>query len=161
MAGHSHTKNSHHKSSRNPYVRLAMMLLVSFVAMYGLMYAMVNVLGNVLPNVNQLYMAGLMTGAMGLIEIAVMWHMYPKKAINITVIIISVAVLFACWFGIRLQWGVNDQEFLRSMIPHHGGAVLMCEQAAIRDTDIQQLCAGIIEGQQAEIDWMKQKLESL
>jgi len=47
---------------------------------------------------------------------------------------------------------------LRSMIPHHAGAILMCEQAPIRDAEIRKLCETIISGQQAEIDQMKRKL---
>lgn len=38
---------------------------LSFAAMYGLMYAMLDRLDNVYPNLNQLYMAGLMTACRG------------------------------------------------------------------------------------------------
>jgi uncharacterized protein (DUF305 family) len=44
------------------------------------------------------------------------------------------------------------------MIPHHGGAILMCEEAQIQDPEIKQLCKNIISGQQAEINQMKAKL---
>ncbi|MCK5910079.1 MAG: DUF305 domain-containing protein, partial [Caulobacter sp.] len=49
-------------------------------------------------------------------------------------------------------------EFLRSMIPHHSGAILMCGKAPIRDPEIRTLCAGIIEGQKKEIDQMSTML---
>lgn len=55
----SHTKEpergkpSDMKQGTNHYVRLAMMMAASFVAMYVLMYAMVNVAGNAVPNVNR------------------------------------------------------------------------------------------------------------
>lgn len=45
--------------------------------------------------------------------------------------------------------------------PHHGGAILMCEQAAITDPKIRTLCASIISSQQAEIDRMKGMLRRL
>jgi uncharacterized protein (DUF305 family) len=41
------------------------------------------------------------------------------------------------------------------MIPHHSGAVLMCERARLRDAEIVELCAKIIQSQQQEIDQMK------
>jgi uncharacterized protein (DUF305 family) len=65
------------------------------------------------------------------------------------------------FFLIRQQGAVTDKQFLRSMIPHHAGAILMCEQASIQDAEIQELCKTIISSQQQEIDQMKAKLEEL
>ena len=50
---------------------------------------------------------------------------------------------------------MGDRQFLRSMIPHHSGAVLMCREASIDDPKIRQLCEGIIASQTSEIDQMK------
>ena len=44
-----------------PYRSLVLMAVLSFASMYVLMYVMVNSAANVYANVNQLYMAGLMT----------------------------------------------------------------------------------------------------
>lgn len=41
------------------------------------------------------------------------------------------------------------------MIPHHSGAILMCEQASLSDAEILKLCGQIIRSQTAEIDQMK------
>ena len=54
---------------------------------------------------------------------------------------------------------VGNDEFLRSMIPHHSGAVLMCEQASLTDPEIIALCNGIVRGQQEEIAQMQALLE--
>lgn len=62
---------------------------------------------------------------------------------------------------IRRQTAVDDQQFLKSMIPHHASAILMCREAAIEDPDIRDLCGRIVSGQQAEIDEMKAKLAEL
>src|SRR5437667_11142822 len=43
------------------YVHLATMTALSFISLYILMYAMVNRFANVYSNLNQFYMAGLMT----------------------------------------------------------------------------------------------------
>jgi uncharacterized protein (DUF305 family) len=56
---------------------------------------------------------------------------------------------------------VSDKQFLRSMIPHHAGAILMCEQAPIEDAEIKALCKNIVSSQQSEIDQMKAKLSAL
>jgi uncharacterized protein (DUF305 family) len=47
------------------------------------------------------------------------------------------------------------------MIPHHAGAILMCEQAKVKDPEIIELCKGIIINQQSEINQMKSKLKEL
>jgi uncharacterized protein (DUF305 family) len=62
---------------------------------------------------------------------------------------------------IRQQTAISDRQFLLSMIPHHAGAILMCERASIRDADIRRLCQSVVSGQQAGIDQMKAKLHEL
>jgi uncharacterized protein (DUF305 family) len=59
---------------------------------------------------------------------------------------------------IRTQAAISDPQFLRSMIPHHAGAVLMCEQATLEDPDLKKLCEDIISSQKREIAIMKEKL---
>jgi hypothetical protein len=148
----------HHEHS---YRKLGLMALLSFVAMYGLMYAMVNSFSNVFPNYNQFYMAGLMASPMVLIELWLMRMMYPNKKLNAWLIGLSVVLAVLFWVGIRQQVAINDEQFLKSMIPHHAGAILMCNEANIKDPEIQALCKNILSGQQKEIDFMKAKLETL
>ncbi len=155
----------HHASNTNGhshhYRKLVTMALLSFIAMYILMYAMVNSLSNVFMNVNQFYMAGLMTSPMVIIEIVVMWSMYSNKKFNIIVLAVSAALLILFYVMIRQQTAVGDKQFLRSMIPHHAGAILMCEEAEITDPEIKKLCEQIRVSQQAEIDQMKARLTEL
>ena len=143
------------------YKRLILMTILSFIAMYILMYSMVDTFTNALPNVNQFYMAGLMTMPMIMIEIAVMSSMYMNKKINVAIIGASVIALIAFFLFIRQQTGVSDRQFLRSMIPHHAGAILMCEGADIHDPELKELCKAIRASQQQEIDQMKAKLKEI
>ncbi len=143
------------------YIHLAAMAVLSFIAMYVLMYAMVNAFGNVYASFNQFYMAGLMTAPMVIIELLVMRMMYPRKGLNLAIILGSVLLLVLFWVAIRHQTSIGDRQFLRSMIPHHAGAILMCEQAEIEDLEIRELCRNIMAGQQSEIDWMAAKLDGL
>lgn len=145
----------------NHYRRFAVMLVVSFIAMYGLMYAMVATFAEVIPNVNQFYMAGLMTAAMAIIELLVMGFMYARKRLNIGILAVGIIALVFCFVGIRQQLAIGDAEFLKSMIPHHSGAILMCQEANLEDQEIKELCERIITGQQEEIDWMQNKLDEL
>ena len=143
------------------YGRLALMFVLHLIAMYVLMYAMVDTFAHALPNHNQFYMAALMAAPMVILELLIMGSMYPSKKLNLGIIVIGVLVLAGSFFFIREQVAIGDEQFLRSMIPHHAGAILMCGKASIEDAQIQELCTNIMSGQQQEIDWMKQKLDSL
>lgn len=147
--------------SKNHYNRLIIMALLSFAAMYALMYAMVNSFSNVFPNFNQFYMAGLMTAPMVIFELALMGAMYQNKKLNLIIITASVIMLITFWTFIRQQTAISDKQFLKSMIPHHAGAILMCKEAPIKDEEIKELCRNIISSQQSEIDQMKAKLNAL
>jgi len=146
---------------REHYKKLMVMVVLSFMSMYMLMYAMVNTFANVIPNVNQFYMAGLMTIPMIFIEMALMGSMYMDKKLNTIIIGVSSILLIAFFVFIRQQSAVSDKQFLKSMIPHHASAILMCEKANLQDPEIKGLCQSIISGQQAEIDQMKAKLQEV
>lgn len=151
------TQTKHHQ----PYIRFAAMMVLSFIAMFVLMYAMVDVFANVYPNLNQFYMAGLMVAPMMTLELLLMGSMYPNNAANKAIVAGGVLLLALFWFAMRQQAVVGDRQFLKSMIPHHAGALLMCQQAPITDAEIKALCTSIISSQQSEIDQMKRILERL
>lgn len=156
---HKKMKMDHHNGKH--YTKLVYMIVLSYFAMYALMYAMVDVWDNVIPNVNQIYMATLMTASMIIIELAVMWSMYPNKKLNAGIIVAGFVLLFASYFGIRQQTAISDKQFLKSMIPHHAGAILMSEKAPSNDPEIKALQAKIIQSQREEIAVMKAKLREI
>jgi hypothetical protein len=145
----------------NMYGRLAAMAALSFIAMYILMYAMVDTFADVFPNINQFYIAGLMAAPMVIIELVLMGAMYQNRTANIAIMIVSVAALAGFFTLIRTQAAVGDHQFLKSMIPHHSGAVLMCQRADVRDVEVKRLCANIIQGQHAEITQMNTLIRKL
>jgi uncharacterized protein (DUF305 family) len=162
MSEQKHAQVNDHNMEMKPehhYRTLLIMAVLSFIAMYILMYAMVNVIGNVFNNINQVYMAGLMTAPMVVFEVILMSKMYTNKRLNALIIAGSLVLGLLFFLAIRQQAAINDQQFLRSMIPHHAGAILMCEHASISDPEIKQLCQTIISSQQAEIDQMKTILQ--
>ena len=95
------------------------------------------------------------------IELAVMSAMYPDRRFNVLAGAASLILMAAFLVLIRQQAAISGTQFLRSMIPHHAGAILMCRQAPIEDAEIKALCKTIIAGQQAEIDQMRTKLNQL
>src|SRR5688500_18019027 len=100
---HKGTKNQETKMDmhmnkevqKEHYNQLLIMAGLSFISMFILMYAMVDVFSNVFVNINQFYMAGLMTAPMILIEMAVMGAMYMDKKLNAIIIAVSSVLLIA------------------------------------------------------------------
>jgi hypothetical protein len=156
-----HEHSSHGKEEGKHYSKLAIMAVLSFICMYALMYSMVNRFDNVFLNVNQFYMAALMASPMIIIEVLLMRMMYKNKKLNATIIGISAIALVGFFLLIRKQTEVSDRQFLKSMIPHHSGAILMCQQADIQDPEVKKLCESIIASQQKEIEQMKTKLKEI
>ena len=157
-----HTTQQHSKESNSKmYKKLALMIVLSFISMYILMYSMVDIFANVIPNVNQFYMAALMTMPMLIIEIIVMGSMYLNRKWNIALLItggLAAILFFSC---IRQQTAVDDKQFLKSMIPHHAAAILMAQKASLQDPEVSQLAKDIIKAQEAEIAQMKAKLKEM
>ena len=158
---HEHRKPTMDRTGAHTdhYSKLYLMVALSFVAMYILMYSMVDAFSNVYNNVNQFYMAGLMAAPMMAIELLVMRAMYRNRRLNTMLLVASLLATAVFFFGIRRQVVVSDAQFLRSMIPHHAGAILMCQEAAITDSTIQELCRNIVTSQQDEISQMKRLLQ--
>lgn len=140
------------------YSRLILMLSISFVMMYASMYAMVDRYENLYHNINQIYMAVLATSIMAITEIWTMLPMYNNIKTNIVITVVAGIFMVLSFVGIRRQILVTDKQFLRSMIPHHASAILMCENNKVKDPEIKKLCENIVSSQQKEIDWMKNKL---
>jgi flagellar biosynthesis/type III secretory pathway M-ring protein FliF/YscJ len=96
------TSNAH----KMQYNKLVWMVILSFIAMFILMYSMVDRFANVYPNINQIYMAGLMTMPMIIIEVLLMRSMYMNKKLNAGIIAVSAIALIAFFLLIRQQTAV-------------------------------------------------------
>ena len=153
-----HNQHSGHGDQPH-YLRLLGMIVLSFISMYVLMYSMAHSFADVYNSLNQVYMAGLMTAPMVVIELWLMSSMYKQKRLNAVVITASVIGGILFFTFIRQQALISDRQFLRSMIPHHSGAILMCEDASLQDQRIKDLCKEIIASQRREIDQMRALLE--
>ncbi|HET8670948.1 MAG TPA: hypothetical protein VFM05_10075, partial [Candidatus Saccharimonadales bacterium] len=123
----------HGKIASKHYALLLVMVVLHFFAMYILMYAMVDSFDNIFANFNQVYMAALMSAPMFVIEVALMWSMFHSRTWNLVIITAGIVLFIASFVFIRQQTAIADKQFLRSMIPHHAGAILMCEKAKLED----------------------------
>lgn len=140
---------------RHHYLMLGVNLLLSLIIMYVAMFAMIWSWREFVQNINFIYMALVMWAPMAAVMLFTMRPMYRNKRLNGLLYLAFAAVFILSFTGIRDQSLVGDDQFLRSMIPHHSGALLMCREASIRDAEIKQLCEGIIASQSSEIEQME------
>lgn len=141
------------------YGGLGIDLAAHFVIMYLVMYTMIATLDHFYLNINNVWMTLMMVTPMALIMLVTMRSMFPDRALNFFVAGAAVLVFAGSFWAMRMQGGVGNKEFLKSMIPHHSGAILMCEQASITDAEIIGLCRDIVRAQRKEIAQMQSILE--
>lgn len=142
------------------YRMFALNMAISLVIMYFVMFTMIYSLGEFYNNLNMFYMALMMAAPMGVLMLLMMKSMFKNARINMLLHAAFGVVFILAYFGVRSQALVGDDQFLRSMIPHHSGAILMCEQASIKNAKVKSLCASIIISQKQEIEQMKQLLRA-
>ena len=159
--GHGEHGDMSREMVRHHYLMLGLNLQLSLIIMYLGMFAMIWTWGEFIQNVNFFYMALVMWAPMGAIMLATMGGMYRKRGLNAALYLAFAAIFVLSLLGIRQQSLVGDDQFLRSMIPHHSGAILMCEEATLTDPEIRQLCGEIIKAQKQEIAQMKRIMDRL
>jgi hypothetical protein len=137
------------------YRNFAIEMAIDFTIMYFVMYTMIDTVAHLYLNVNNVYMTLMMVAPMALLMLLSMRSMFSSKTWNMAIGVAAVVIFVLSYAGMRTQAGVGDRQFLRSMIPHHSGAILMCQQASLTDPEILALCRDIVQSQQAEIAKMQ------
>ncbi len=143
---------------KSSYRSLALQTAISGVIMYLVMFVMIDRLSSFYNNLNMLYMTLMMVAPMTIIMLVSMRSMFPSKRLNALLLVGSAVAFFGSFALIRTQTTIDDTAFLRSMIPHHSGAILMCEQASLTDPTLISLCDEIITSQREEIAQMEAML---
>lgn len=141
-----------------PYLMLALNLLISVVIMYLVMFAMIDGMAEFYNNLNMAYMALMMVAPMAILMLVMMRSMYANRRLNVAIGVGFAVTFVLAFLFTRQQTAIGDVQFLRSMIPHHSGAILMCREAKLADPEIETLCQQIIRSQRDEIEQMKQIL---
>jgi len=142
----------------SPYRNLALTIAINTAVMFALTYALIADLGHFYANINRVYMALMMAAPMVIVMLLAMRPMYPNRTLNMALLTAVAALFVALFLLARTQTPVGDVQFLRSMIPHHSSAILMCREADIRDWEIVRLCGRIVESQRQEIAEMQRIL---
>ncbi|HEV7264112.1 MAG TPA: DUF305 domain-containing protein [Falsiroseomonas sp.] len=143
------------------YWRFAAMIATSTVVMYGLMYLNTYAWEQVFWSETRAWMALVMGATMSVIMLGYMLGMYRNRVINLAIFGGSVAVFALSLWLVRSQATVNDQEYMRAMIPHHSIAILTSMRAQISDPRVRKLADEIIEAQEREIAEMRFLIRNL
>jgi uncharacterized protein (DUF305 family) len=137
------------------YGKLALAVSINTVIMFLITYVMIAEMDHFVFNINSVYMTLLMAAPMVVIMLLVMRSMFEDARRNYLIMAAAIAASVALFALTRTQTPVGDVQFLRSMIPHHSSAILMCEQSAISDPEILELCGEIVRAQEDEIAQMQ------
>lgn len=139
------------------YLRFGAMIGTSTVVMFALTYTNSYSFDHVRWSEERFYMALLMGAAMAIVMLGFMWSMHRNVKVNLGIIAGAVMlVVLSLWLS-RSQYFVDDQAYMRGMIPHHSIAILTSERADIDDVRVRELADEIIEAQRREIkemDWL-------
>ena len=155
--GDEHQRSHGGMGGMGMYPRFAAMILTGMVIMYWTMFAGSWEWGHVRLSESRLFMALTMGGAMGIVMLAWMLHMYKNPKANIAVIAASALLLGGGILLDRTQATVDDSDFMSAMIPHHSLAITRSERAGIEDARVCELAVEISEAQRREIfemDWL-------
>ncbi len=139
------------------YLRFGLMIATSTVVMFVLTYANAFSIDHVRWSEERLYMALLMLAFMRSM-------MYSNRTINLVIVALALALALGgtALYLSRSQTLVDDQAYMRGMIPHHSIAILTSERAQIDDVRVRELADGIIKAQRKEIkemDWLIEDIE--
>ncbi len=151
----SASADAEHGSHGRPYLMFWINMALSLVVMYVVMFTMIDGVGDFRNNLNMFYMAVTMWAPMGVFMLLTMSGMYPNKRLNLALCIVFVALTAGSFWATRAQALIDDRQFILSMIPHHSGAILMCREADLADSELIALCGEIVQAQREEIDQME------
>lgn len=144
------------------YLRFAAMIITAMVAMFVLTYVNSYAFDHVRWSETRFYMTFVMGATMAVIMLGFMTHMYRNTMVNAAIVGGSVLVFALALFLVRSQTTVQDESWMRAMIPHHSIAILTSERAGIEDVRVRELADEIIDAQRreiAEMEWLIEDIE--
>lgn len=151
----------HNAAHGSNYRTFFAMIATSTLIMFGLMYFNSYAVDHIRFSETRTYMAIYMGSIMSIVMLLFMWGMYKNKIINITILIVSAFVFVGSLWLVRSQTTVQDQSWMKAMIPHHSIAILKSSRAEIEDVRVRQLADEIIAAQKREIAEMEWLIEDI
>ena len=133
------------------------MIATSMTAMFALTYSNTYRLADVKWSETRFYMTFVMGAAMAVI----MLGMCTSRKANAAIVCGSVLVFCIALWLVRSQTTVEDESYMRAMIPHHSIAILTSSRADIDDVRVRALADAIIDAQKREIEEMNWLLNDI
>lgn len=143
------------------WTKFAAMIAASVIAMFFLMYQLVYSVDHATFSLNRLVSSFVMGCVMTLLMLGFMWNMYRGMAAKVGVAVSALVLGILLLAVNRQQMLIGDEDFMKSMIPHHSIAINNARKADIRDPRVKALADDIIEAQVREIAQMKWLLEDI
>lgn len=145
-------------SMRHGYLSVTIMVVVSMILTYYFTMTLL-LQRNITDNRNKFYQALLMAFWMGFVELGMVIYMTSDTNIYYVILLIIFGLLILLLtYMIQQQKGINENQFLLSMIEHHEMALEMSRQllkkGIVRDPKVIVLLNEILESQQREINDM-------
>lgn len=137
------------------------MIFVSFIIMYAVMFLNVDKLDHIYLSTTRAYMSILMVTPMAIMMLFMMPMMYENKKLNMIIIAISIFVFVITLTFLRTQTFITDSQYMKAMIPHHSSAIMVSQEANLKDPQLKKLAEQIIKSQEKEISEMKQILKKI
>ncbi|MEQ9444901.1 MAG: DUF305 domain-containing protein [Rhodospirillaceae bacterium] len=151
------------RETQKTYLCFFSMIATSMAVMFGLMYLNSYEMAHVRWSETRFYMTLIMGAGMAVVMLSFMLGMYENSKVNALIYSGSVVVFLASLWLVRSQSTVDDNSWMKAMIPHHSIAILTSERANINDARVQALAKAIIEAQRREIkemEWMLKDIEA-
>ncbi len=154
-------ENQNNHTKKNPYVKFAIIMAVSFVIMYIIMFLNVAEFAHIYNSLTRFYMTTLMIAIMAINMLLFMWKMYPNRQINMGIIAFATISFFGTLYLLRTQTPINDVQYMKAMIPHHSSAIMTSSNVDFKDPEVKKLADDIIVAQEKEIAQMKEMIYRL
>ncbi|GJM03899.1 MAG: hypothetical protein DHS20C08_24000 [Rhodomicrobium sp.] len=146
---------------KNPYTTFIAMIATSIVAMFVMTYLNSWEWSHVFWSESRAYMVLYMGAIMAVIMLLFMLGMYTDNNMNMAIIAGAIIVFGSSLALMRSQATIEDQAWMKAMIPHHSIAILTSSRAKISDPRVRKLADEIIEAQKREIAEMKALIADL
>jgi FlaA1/EpsC-like NDP-sugar epimerase len=148
---------------KSNYGRFLAMVGTSTALMFVLMYLNTYEFSHVRWSETRFYMTFVMGATMAVVMLLFMLGMYRNTKVNLAIFIGSAVVFVGALWLVRSQATIEDEAWMKAMIPHHSIAILTSERADIDDVRVRKLADEIISAQRHEIremEWLLNDIET-
>ncbi|WP_370030683.1 DUF305 domain-containing protein [Qipengyuania mesophila] len=147
--------SAHSRGGHGKWTTFFAMIATSVVTMFVLTYFNSWAIDHDFFSQTRMWMALMMGCAMIVVMLGFMWGMYRSRTTKLLVFAAAFAFGGLFLWLVRSQQTVDDEAWMKAMIPHHSIAVLTSKRAQISDPRVRKLADDIIKAQIKEIAEMK------